>query len=479
LAVSLPEESHVTIETTWNPLRTPARLIRFVSLAGLGVIATSALAAGQADPQTQATFTKDIAPILQRSCQNCHRPQAIAPMSLITYEDARPWASAIKRKTVLREMPPWFIEKNIGIQKFKDDPSLSDEEIATLAKWTDTGAPRGNSADMPPPRQFADGTAWSIGTPDLIVSSSVVTVKAVAPDYFGPLGQTPIGLMEDRYIKAVEVKEVRLNEARIEKVAGRADLNLFVVHHAQISSEPSILRAADNAPQTPEGRRTRGGFSYTHEVGQNALIYPDDAGVLLTAGAALDFPNVHVHSAGKDVPVRLDVAFKLHPKGYKPKYVISNLGSFGTELLDIPAGQDNVRFDAFYTMGQAANVLTFEPHMHARGKRMCVEAIYPSAQREMLNCAGYNHNWVKVYAYEDDATPLLPAGTIMHIIGWYDNTAKNPRNPEPRNWAGFGSRSIDDMFYNLARVVFLTEEEFNNEVIMRQKRLSKARTTQH
>jgi hypothetical protein len=130
---------------------------------------------GQAKPQPQVTFTKDIAPILQRSCQGCHRPGSMAPMSLLSYEDVRPWARAIKLRTALREMPPWFIEKNVGIQNFKNDPSLSDDEIAMIARWAEAGAPRGNPADMPPPRQFADQDKWSIGTPDLIVSSPVVT----------------------------------------------------------------------------------------------------------------------------------------------------------------------------------------------------------------------------------------------------------------------------------------------------------------
>jgi hypothetical protein len=443
--------------------------------AGLGVAATVLLAvlaaphltAAQQDRAQEVTFTKDIAPILQRSCQSCHRRGAIAPMSLMTYEEVRPWAGAIKRKTSSREMPPWFIEKNIGIQKFKDDPSLTDAEVAAIANWVNGGAPRGNAADMPPPRTFADGSAWTIGAPDLVLSSPVTIVKALEPDYFGPLGATPTNLTEDRYIKAVEFREVPLTSARAARNATeRADLTLFVVHHALVTNEPGAGRGGERDRSGGE-TRTRGNFSYTYEVGQNALTFPDDAGMLLAGGSVLDFSNVHLHSAGEDVPVRLDVAFKLHPKGYKPNYVMSTLGSFGTELLDIPAGQDDVRFDSYLVLDQPAKVLTFEPHMHARGKRMCVEAIHPNGHKEMLNCAGYNHNWVKVYAYQDGVAPLLPAKTIMHIIGWYDNTANNPRNPEPRNWAGFGSRSIDDMFYNLARIVFLTPEQFEDELSRR------------
>src|SRR5215813_13545502 len=118
----------------------------------------------------QVTFTKDVAPILQKSCQVCHRPGAIAPMSLLTYDDARPWARAIREKVAKREMPPWYIDRNVGITEFKDDPSLSDADIATIVKWVDGGAPMGNPADMPPPRKFSDLEQWHIGKPDHVVT---------------------------------------------------------------------------------------------------------------------------------------------------------------------------------------------------------------------------------------------------------------------------------------------------------------------
>src|ERR1700687_3149875 len=155
----------------------------------LGSIATGVpVGAGVGHGQTQhsgavPTFAKDIAPILQRSCQNCHRPQGVGPMPLVTYEQTRPWARSIQLKTAKGEMPPWFIEKNVGIQKFKDDPSLGDEEIATITAWADNGAPQGNPADMPPPKQFPPVGAWSLGTPpDLIVSSPTWTVRSGGGD---------------------------------------------------------------------------------------------------------------------------------------------------------------------------------------------------------------------------------------------------------------------------------------------------------
>src|SRR5438552_17379019 len=170
------------MNTPRNPGRRPASVMVGVGLV-VGLLTPSILLAGQAPPAV--TFTKDIAPILQRTCQNCHRPAGgIGPMPLTTYEEVRPWAQAIKRRTLAREMPPWYIEKNVGIQKFKDDISLSDDEITTIARWVDSGAAQGSPADMPPPRQFPTGTAWTIGTPDLVVSSPELAVTPVASDQY-------------------------------------------------------------------------------------------------------------------------------------------------------------------------------------------------------------------------------------------------------------------------------------------------------
>jgi hypothetical protein len=451
-----------------------------MGLLGVNAVGPAAQAVRQqAESQRPVTFTKDVAPILQRACQNCHHPGAIAPMPLINYEDARPWAKAIKQKTSLREMPPWFIEKNIGIQKFKDDISLRDEEIATLATWADSGAPRGNPADMPPPLRFADTAAWSIGTPDLIVSSPVHTLKAVAADWYGLLDGSPTGLTEDRYIQAVEVKEVRLaKKSSVQRAAG--DLNLWVVHHAVISSRPRPSDDEEPGTQTsgdPSRSRDNDAFSITYEVGQNATIYQDGLGIKLAAGSDINW-DLHLHSIGTEMPFRIDVGFKLHPKGYKPKYVgTGGLDSRLTFDLDIPPGEASVRLEGITRVTKPGMLATFEPHLHSSGKRMCVEAIYPSGLSEMLNCAGYNHNWVKVYVYEDGAAPLLPEGTLLRVIAWYDNTAKNPRVVDPRNWKGYGNRSTDDMFLLLSRFVPLTDEQFKQEVASRQAKQRVKNTT--
>src|SRR5438094_8599397 len=203
----------------------------------LSAAAVFALAAGtdpraQSSAKTDVSFTKDIAPILQRSCQECHHVDGVAPMSLVNYEDARPWAKAMKLRTALRSqrgaMPPFFVEKNIGIQKFKHDPSLGDDEIARIAKWADSGAPRGNPSDMPKPLNFDDSDKWTIGEPDIVLKSKEILVPAVRPDWWGDFGLIPTGLTEERYVSAVEVREINDIPRRgsTSTVGGR-----YVFHH--------------------------------------------------------------------------------------------------------------------------------------------------------------------------------------------------------------------------------------------------------
>ena len=444
-------------------------------LAGWAALLVAAPAGAAAQPEHEVTFAKDIAPILQRSCESCHRPGGGAPMSLISYQEVRPWARSIRQRTLAREMPPWFIDKNIGIQAFKDDPSLNAGEIALIGSWVDAGAPRGNPADLPPPRQWPAGK-WTIGEPDLIVESPVAQIAAVAADWFGGINPpSPTGLTEDRYVQAVEVKEVLLDDdgleiqpaaASADDAAGdadRAELNLFVVHHAVIAA------VTDRQDDQPGSIGQMGNFNITHELGQNATYFPDWVGIRLPADSVLTYDRMHYHSVGREVRVRVDTAFKLHPKGYEPKYLQgfgAQSGAFDLEL-DIPAGEDDIMRDGFHRLDRPALMMTFEPHLHSSGKRMCLEAIYPNNAREMLNCADYNHNWVKVYVYEDEAAPLLPAGTVLHLLAWYDNSPTNPRVLDPRNWKGWGNRSIDDMLYHLPRMVYLTEDQFQAEVAAR------------
>ena len=420
--------------------------------------------AAQTPAGQSVTFSKDIAPILQRACQSCHNPDGIGPMSLLTYEQARPWARAIKARTSQREMPPWFVEKGIGIQRFKDDTSLSDREIDAIARWVDSGAAQGNPADLPAARTAKDNSAWTIGTPDLVVSSPVLNVKPVAADFMTDIGPSPTTLTKDRYVQAMEVREVARAKGRASGPGG-AGLNYFLVHHATISIADPASRDAEPGDEGSMNERRL----MFYQMGQNPTVYPVDVGSLLPAGSALKF-GIHVHSVGEALPLKLEIAFKFYPDGVKPTHLLQPFSAspgFQHEELDLPPGDANIRVDGYTPVSRPMKLVTFVPHLHANGKRMCIEAIYPDGRNEMLNCSRWDHNWSRQYFYEDDAAPLLPAGSFVHVIAWFDNSAANPRNVEPRNWKGYGNRTIDDMSFLLSEAVYLTPDEFKAEVAAR------------
>jgi mono/diheme cytochrome c family protein len=431
----------------------------FSAAALVLVIAPALGPAGRAQTK-KVTFSKDIAPILQRSCQSCHHPNSVAPMSLVSYEEVRPWARSIKLRTGLRNrpdaMPPWYIEKDIGIQQFKDDMSLSEEDIDKIAAWVDGGAPRGNPADEPKPLSFAGEGDWRLGKPDLIVTTRTVDVSAGSPDWWGPIGEAPTGLAEDRYVASVEIREINDAEAKGERqtIGGR-----YVFHHLVYLTTG------------PAGEPESGGARWPpHSVGRNADVFDPDAGKLLRAGSKVVFNSAHMHSRGTDTRARVEIGFKFHPHGYKPKRDVQ--GGFGGVVrdLDIRGNEGGQRFEAYSTLTEHTKLISYEPHMHAAGVRMCLEAIWGTTV-ETLNCSGYNHSWVRVYNYMDDAAPLLPKGTILRLTGYFDNTPANKNISDPRNWQGMGHRTVDNMMFNLGSGYSLTEEEFQQELAKRRQNL--------
>jgi mono/diheme cytochrome c family protein len=412
---------------------------------------------------TDVTFTKDIAQILQRSCQQCHRPDGVAPMPLVTYEDVRPWARSMKLRTGRGPhagvMPPWFVEKDLGIQRFKNDPSLSEEEIAKIAAWADAGAPRGNS-DLPPARAFNDSDRWTIGEPDLVLKSKEVTVPASGPDWWGDIGLIPTGLTEDRYVSAVEVREINdvPHGGATTTVGGR-----YVFHHMTYTSLVPSEGSADPVDEASTSWPI-------HEIGRNADIFPSEAGRLLQAKSALSLSAGHIHSNGRETKAHLEFAFKLFARGYKPAYRRSSLRVGNGIDIDVKPNRANQELHAYAVLQEHTKIIAFEPHLHAPGVRMCLEAIW-GHNIQTLNCVGYDHNWVKQYVYEDDAAPLLPKGTIVHLIGFLDTTPANRNPADPRNWAGGGRRSVANMFIDLGYSVALTEEQFQAEMAKRRKNM--------
>ena len=276
-----------------------------------GLLALLALPASSFGQSDQITFHKDIEPILQRSCQNCHRVGGGGPMPLVTYDEVVPYAALIEYKTGLRDragvMPPWYLEKNVGIQRYKNDPSLNDTEIAALSSWARSGTPKGDPADAPEPLVFDDSIKWKAGKPDLIVKLAELTKLAGTADWWGEIETVPTGMTEDRYVKSVEVIEV--NDVDMTKLAGTVG-GRYIFHHmlwftAQLDSEGNTV----------------GGFNNpwpVHEVGRNADIFDDNTGRLLRAGSAIVSDSIHLHANGRDTTGPLDVGFIFHDRGFAP-----------------------------------------------------------------------------------------------------------------------------------------------------------------
>jgi hypothetical protein len=381
------------------------------------------------------TFTKDIAPILQRACQQCHRPGSIGPMPLLTYADVRPWAKAIRQVVLGRDMPPWFLDRRVGIRKFKNDPTLSDDEIGTITRWVDGGSPQGDPANLPAPRRFWEADRWTIGAPDLVVSVSAPFVASASGAESWTDFMVDTGLAEDRYLSAVET------------LPGADAANL--VHHVL-----TYVVSEDGEEE----------FLNAYVAGGHGDIFANDAGRLIPAGSRIRF-NVHFHDGGNGAWQGPRVGLRFYPTGVIPRHVLttSRVGE-PSEALDIPAGAADVRHDGYFKLERPTRLTSIQPHMHSRGKALCIEAILPTMRVAPINCVDrFNPSWQLVYTYEDDSAPLLPGGTILHVTGWHDNSKRNANNPDPRNWAGAGGRMIDEMSFAWVSYYTLTEDEFIRE----------------
>jgi len=457
-----------------------ASALAWLAAAGPGQTGVRAQAPAAAP---EVTYTKHIAPILQRSCESCHRVNGVAPMSLSTYEETRPWARAIKQRTGIGPragvMPPWYVEREIGIQHFKNDPSLSEEEVALVARWADSGAPRGNPADMPAAKVWNESTKWAIGEPDLVVRTEELLVKAGSPDWWGEIAPTPTGLTEDRYVSAVEVREVNdvdTSGSGRHTVGGR-----YVFHHMIWNTRPLDQEDASD-PNDPFNLAALTGASPgtttwpVHEVGREPDFFDPKSARLLKAGSYVISDSVHLHSNGRDTRARLEIGFKFMPKGYQPEYRSSRISLGNGVDIDIRAMESGQELHAYAVLTEHTKILSFEPHLHAPGARMCLEAIW-GYTIQTINCVGYDHNWVRGYDYDDDHAPLLPKGAIMHIVGYMDNSPKNKNVPDPRNWQGSGNRSVANMFIDLGNRVSLTDEQFAAEMKARREKLQLSRSS--
>src|ERR687885_965685 len=446
------------------------------SLATLGALVAFAMPAAAADAAKQVTFSKDVAPIFQAKCQECHQPNSIAPMSLITYQDARPWARAIKERVATRQMPPWHIDKTVGVQKFKNDMSLTDEQIDTIVRWVDAGAPQGDPKDMPPPKPLVTDNEWKavrdgFGPPDLVVKSSEYTMPAEHQDvWYRPMSDIP--LTEPRWVKLVEIRPTNLKSRKI-------------IHHSiaylVLNNDPE---AVNTGTASGPGRQdddldvvNRRPQLMEWAIGKGYDLYRPGTGKLLVPGEKISWDQ-HIHAVGEEVTGGSEIGIWFYKKGEEPKkrsYLIGFTGIDRSKMLDIPPNSF-AHTEGFTVLKENALIENFQPHFHLRGKAMKVEAIRPDGSREVISyVSNFNFNWMTNYIYADEAAPVLPKGTVIHVTAWYDNTKANKNNPDPDQWVGFGDRTVDEMAHAWMNVVYFNDEEY--KALQEERKAKMAKTT--
>ena len=390
-------------------------------------------------PSASLTFSEDIAPILFENCVGCHHPNGIGPMPLLSYDDVRPYASRIQRKVAAREMPPWHLDKTIGIQEYKNDISLSDFEIGQIVSWVDAGAPEGDPANLPMLPDLPDGSTWQLeellGPPDFVMESPTLAVEANGQDQW-MMQSTPFeGVIDQpRYVRATELK-------------GAYPLGVRVLHHGHVT-----------LGSRPLGRQG---------IGKSGDVFPENTGMLIEPSGNLRW-NLHYFPIDEEVPnAQAMTAVWLYPEGYVPEYTTNgeaiiqaaDVSGWGSDIAIAPHSV-KVR-QGTHVLNRPALISSFRPHMHMRGREQSVQAIYPDGRREVLGRVDkYNHFWQISYEFEDDKAPLLPTGTVLLITTLWDNTADNPVNPDPRQWVVFGQRGVDEMSHVWLGMTYLTEEQF-------------------
>jgi len=431
------------------------------SVFTLGAVLLAGIAVA-AEPAKTVTYTKDVAPIFQAKCESCHRADGMAPMALATYEDARPWAKSIAARVGARQMPPWHIDKTVGIQKFKNDRSLNDDQIDTILKWVAAGAPKGDAKDMPPAKVWTDtNDSWQLagkyGQPDITVKSPEYTMPAVAQDaWWRPT--TPTGLQEPRWVRAIEIRPVGKGARKI-------------THHALAR----LVQPEDMDPAlfTNDPNVAGDGLFMEWAVGKNGDEMRPDSGRLMLPNSKITW-EMHYHAVGEETKAHTELAVWFYPKGQEPKHreVLALFNTFsgtapGARALDIPPNQVTTT-ESFVTLRENARLENFQAHMHLRGKGMSMEAIYPDGRREMLSqVVDFNFNWHNMYIYADEVAPLLPKGTMLHFLAWYDNTKSNKANPDPDQWVGWGDRTVDEMGHAWINITYYKDDEFKAELAKR------------
>ena len=415
----------------------------------------------------QTTFSKDVAPILFKSCAQCHQPNDIAPFSVLSYKDVRPWAKSIKEKVVTREMPPWHADPHFG--KFENEARLSDAEIAAIVAWVDGGAKEGNPKEMPAlPKP---GETWEIGKPDAVLQMpEAFTLGAKGADdyiYF----RVPTNFTEDKWIQAAEFRPgnkrvvhhavvfietpMMYRMARDEaKKTGRDVGNPISVIQTQRSrwmyADGTVNRTKPEAPVMNDacaGNRSAGGGGGSSSLlpayapGRHADIYPAGLAKRTPPGSTLIVQMHYAKPTGKPETDRTSIAF-VFAKGPVEKMVETML--VVNDLFAIPAGAENHEANACATARRDIQLINYMPHMHVRGRAMKYEVVLPGGKREtLLNVDRYNFNWQTLYKLKEPIS--IPKDSRFIVTALFDNSAKNKLNPDPTKVVRFGEPTYDEM----------------------------------
>jgi mono/diheme cytochrome c family protein len=387
--------------------------MRRIEIGAWVILMLGLTGAAMAADGPSVTFTKDVAPILYKSCAECHRPTMFAPMSLMSYDDARPYARAIKQKVVARQMPPWGADPAYGT--FKNDPRLSEKEIETIVSWVDSGAPKGDEKDMPKTPQFADG--WTIGKPDVVFAMTedfAIPATGVIPYQYL---RVPTNIAEDKWIQAIEI---------------RPGANAQV-HHVLAFTQPA---GQPLSPGGALGPTNIGGVT----PNKPGLTYPEGVGRMLRANSDIIL-QMHYTTNGTATTDRTRVGIIF---AKQPPTKIAAGGMVLQPRFVIPAYDGNAQVKGTTLLKADTLVTTLTPHMHVRGKDMIYIAHYPDGKSEtLLSVPKYDFNWQITYEL---ATPkVLPAGTTVEVIAHFDNSTANKFNPDPSKDVKWGDQTFEEM----------------------------------
>jgi mono/diheme cytochrome c family protein len=396
------------------------RIAVFAAALSLAVVFSSGDGRGAAKPTP--TFSKDAAAILYNNCAGCHRPGEIAPMSLLTYKEARPWAKSIREKVATRQMPPWHADPKYG--SWENDRRLSQKDIDTILAWVDGGAPEGDAKDLPPMPKYSSG--WQIGEPDVVFrmpAEFTVPAEGAVPYQYFPV---PTNFTEDRYIQGLEAR------------AG----NLSVVHHAVIYvREPG---QSGFGPRRDAGAQSKfniaDGILGALSPGMTPFLAKPGEAKLIKAGSQLIF-QMHYTPNGKEAKDRSMVGLIFAKKPVDK--VVTSKAAFDMRFV-IPPGDPNYEIKAEYEMEHDSHIVSFMPHMHVRGRDIIYRALFPDGRSEILLAVpSYDFNW-QVYYYPKKPI-AVPKGTRIEAVAHYDNSTKNPLNPDPTKAVRFGEQTWDEM----------------------------------